>query len=421
MAALCRDCFAGLEDSASRCSVCGSPRLRRHPELLDLAIAHMDCDAFYAAIEKRDNPALRDKPVIVGGGRRGVVSTACYIARLSGVHSAMPMFKALRACPHAVVIRPDMAKYAAVGREVRRLMLETTPLVEPLSLDEAFLDLAGTARLHRHSPAETLMRLARRIEDAVGITVSIGLSYCKFLAKLGSDLDKPRGFAVIGRKQATEFLRERPIGNIWGVGKAMRARLEADGLFRIGQLQSLSREHLTQRYGAIGQRLHDFSRGIDERKVDPDGPSRSISAETTFDRDLDGLKELEAELWPLCEKLSRRLKQANLAARTLTLKLKSASFKSITRSHTLPDPTQLAETIFQEARKLLARETDGTAYRLIGIGAHQSAAPEDADRPTLLDPQIARKAELEKAMEALRAKFGRDTVLKGRAIDPRKR
>lgn len=420
MASLCRDCYAHAQAQESRCPKCKSPRLKQHPELLELSIAHLDCDAFYAAIEKRDDPSLRDKPVIVGGGRRGVVSTACYIARLYGVHSAMPMFKALKACPDAVVIRPNMAKYAEVGRAVRRLMLDVTPLVEPLSLDEAFLDLSGTERLHRQAPAETLMQLTRNIEDTLGITASIGLSYNKFLAKLGSDLDKPRGFSVIGRAEAKTFLAERPISTIWGVGKAMRARLEADGLFRIAQLQDMEEAQLIGRYGAIGQRLYNFARGIDNRKIDPEGEAKSISVETTFNDDISDATALEAELWPLCEKLARRLRAADLAARTLTLKLKSAKFKLITRAYTLSTATQLAEIIFQDIRPILQREANGTAYRLIGIGATQFAEPEQADRPSLLDPNIGRKVDLERAMEKLRGKFGPQTILKGRGLGPRR-
>ena len=207
---------------------CGSPRLVRHPELAHLAIAHVDCDAFYAAIEKRDNPALRDKPLIVGGGHRGVVATACYIARTYGVRSAMPMFEARRLCPHAEVVRPDMAKYAAAGREVRARMLDLTPLVEPLSIDEAFLDLSGTARLHGLAPAKTLARFAKRVEAEIGITVSIGLSHNKFLAKVASDLDKPRGFSVLGAGEAAAFLapeaRHLHLGGRQSHGRELGAR-----------------------------------------------------------------------------------------------------------------------------------------------------------------------------------------------------
>ncbi|MEE8248323.1 MAG: DNA polymerase IV, partial [Alphaproteobacteria bacterium] len=286
--ALCRDCGARVPAPAGRqrCPRCASPRLLRHPELSSLALAHVDCDAFYAAVEKRDHPEIAHRPVIVGGGRRGVVSAACYVARTFGVHSAMPMFKALKACPDAVVLRPNMEKYAAVGREVRALMLELTPLVEPLALDEAFLDLSGTERLHRRGPAEILARLARDVEDQVGITVSIGLSYNKFLAKVASDLDKPRGFAVIGRAEARAFLASQPVSLIWGVGAALRKRLEADGFDTIAQLARTAEGDLVARYGAIGRRLARFARGEDERRVDPNAPAKSISAETTFDRDI---------------------------------------------------------------------------------------------------------------------------------------
>ena len=364
MSGLCRDCYAAVADGAGRCGTCGSPRVRYHAELHRLQIAHIDCDAFYAAVEKRDDPSLRDKPLIIGGGKRGVVSTACYIARLYGVKSAMPMFKALKACPDAVVLRPNMRKYAEVGRQIRRLMQNLTPLVEPLSLDEAFLDLSGTERLHRMAPAETLARLARRIEDEIGITVSIGLSYCKFLAKLASELDKPRGFAVIGQAEAVEFLAGRSVAAIWGVGKALQAKLAADGITSIGHLQQRDENDLLARYGSVGRRLARLSRGDDNRRVDPDGEAKSISAETTFATDACGLAQLEAELWPLCEKVSDRLKRAELASGTIQLKLKSADFKLRTRSRKLIAPTQLAEVIYREAKPLLAKEADGTPYRL---------------------------------------------------------
>lgn len=213
---LCRDCATPVLSPADRCSGCGSPRLIFHRELHSLKIAHIDCDAFYASVEKRDDPSLRDRPVIVGGAQRGVVSAACYIARIKGVHSAMPMFQARKLCPDAVVIRPDMQKYSAVGRQIRTLMQATTPLVEPVSIDEAFLDLSGTERLHHGSPAATLIKLIQSIEAECGITASVGLSYNKSLAKLASDLDKPRGFAILGRHDAPAFLGELPVNKIWG-------------------------------------------------------------------------------------------------------------------------------------------------------------------------------------------------------------
>jgi DNA polymerase-4 len=417
---LCRDCLGDPGASGSRCPVCGSPRLLRHAELDRLAIAHIDCDAFYAAIEKRDNPALRDEPVIVGGGRRGVVSTCCYVARLYGVRSAMPMFKALELCPKAVVIHPDMAKYAGVGHEVRKLMLETTPLVEPLSIDEAFLDLAGTQALHHGSPARTLARLAATIEQRLSITVSIGLSYNKFLAKVASDLDKPRGFAVIGRAEAPAFLAEKPVGLIWGVGKALQQQLAKDGITHIAQLQQREENDLLLRYGSIGKRLARFARGQDDRMVDPYGPAKSISAETTFDEDIAAFDRLDRILWPLCEKVSARLKRAGLAGGTVTLKLKTDEFQILTRNRKLADPTQLAEAIYRAAKPLLQREANGRYFRLLGVGTADFVDAALADPPDLADPDAVRRKKVEQTMDQLRDKLGKSAIRKGRGWMPPK-
>jgi DNA polymerase-4 len=378
---LCRDCFAITEATAKRCAFCSSIRLVRHEEIGDLAIAHMDCDAFYASIEKRDDRSLAGKPVIVGGGQRGVVAACCYVARLSGVRSAMPMFKALRLCPDAVVIRPDMQKYKTEGRRVRRLMEETSPLVQPLSIDEAFLDLSVTGG----PAARTLAALAKRIEAEVGITVSIGLSYNKFLAKLASDLDKPRGFAVIGRAEAEAFLAPRPVGILWGVGKALERRLAGDGILTIGQLRAYKEVELTARYGVIGGRLYRFARGVDDRKVTPDEPAKSISAETTFDHDVAAQGVLAAELAPLAETVAQRLGRAGLAGTTVTLKLKTADFRLRTRARTLEQPTQRVDVLLRTGLALLEREVDGTLFRLIGIGADGLVDAREADPPDLFE------------------------------------
>ncbi len=421
MSAFCRDCLvpAAAVAAGDRCASCGSPRLLDHPELSELSLAHIDCDAFYAAVEKRDDPALENRPVIIGGGRRGVVATACYLARMNGVHSAMPMFKALRLCPDATVLRPNMAKYQAVSREVRTLMAEITPMVEPLSIDEAFLDLAGTGRLHGQSAARTLAALANRVEQEIGITLSIGLSYNKFLAKLASDLDKPRGFAVIGRAEAVEFLAPRPVGDIWGVGRALQRRLAADGIDRIGQFRRFDETELIARYGAIGRRLAAYSEGRDGRQVTPHAPAKSISAETTFDIDLAGAEQLLARLWPLCEKVSERLKRNGLAGRTITLKLKTARFASRTRSLSLGHPTQLAELLYREALPLVVKQADGTEFRLIGIGVSALGDAADADPPDLLDPGGGRMKQVEQAIDTVRARFGGDAIGKGRGIGRR--
>lgn len=406
----CRDCLLEAPPDADRCRACGSPRLLRHPELYQLSVAHLDCDAFYAAIEKRDDPSLADKPVIVGGGKRGVVSTACYIARISGVRSAMPMYKALAACPDAVVIRPNMEKYSAVGREVRALMLELTPLVEPLSIDEAFMDLSGTERLHHAPPALSLARLSNRIASEIGITASIGLSFNKFLAKIASDFEKPRGFSVIGRGEAVDFLRDQPVSLIWGVGKAMQTRLAADGIKTIGALQRMEEADLGRRYGAIGPRLAQLARADDRRKVDPRGGAKSISAETTFETDIVDERQLKAILRTLSEKVSRRLKKAGLAGRTVTLKLKTAEFRTRTRSRQLTHPTVLADRIYTVGAGLLSREVDGTRFRLLGIGVSEFSDPRLADPADLVDPGAGKRAAAEAAIDNIRGKFGNSAV-----------
>jgi DNA polymerase-4 len=407
-----------VRPGAGRCPACGSPRIVAHDELDRLNIAHIDCDAFYAAVEKRDDPRLRDKAVIVGGGRRGVVAACCYVARIDGVRSAMPMFKALKLCPGAVVIPPDMAKYQAVGREVRALMRDLTPLVEPLSIDEAFLDLAGTEALHGGAPARSLVRLARRIEAEIGVSVSIGLSYNKFLAKIASDLDKPRGFAVIGRGEAKAFLAPRPVGLLWGAGRALCERLAADGIATIGELARYDEMTLMRRYGAIGSRLARFARGEDDRVVTPEGVAKSISAETTFEVDLAALPDLAPILWRLCEKVATRLKAADLSAGGVTLKLKTADFRLFSRSGSLADPTRLAEVLYRAALPLLEREADGRRFRLIGVGAARLAPGGAADPPDLVDGQRDRWSRLEQAMDKVRHRFGAPAIAKGRGWRP---
>ncbi len=418
--ALCRDCLqetkAGAHGLPNRCGHCGSPRLVSHPERDQLSIAHIDCDAFYAAVEKRDDPSLRDHPVIIGGGQRGVVSTCCYIARTYGVRSAMPMFKARALCPTAKIVKPDMAKYATVGRQVRTLMFELTPLVEPISIDEAFLDLSGTERLHHASPAVTLAAMAARIERELGITVSVGLSYCKFLAKIASDLDKPRGFSIIGKAEAKAFLSDKPVGLIWGVGKVAQERLQRDGFSTIGDLQAFSEADLIRKLGTEGQRLWRLANGIDVRRVSPERDTKSVSAETTFDTDIADAGELERRLLLLSEKVSARLKAASLSGGNVTLKLKTRDFKQRTRARSLSEPTQLAGRIFEAGRELLAREIDGTQFRLIGIGVGDLADADQADRGDLVDTGLAREKAKEAAIDSLRAKFGRGAIVRGLAF-----
>ena len=417
MTMLCRDCFAFLGDPATRrCTACRSPRLLRHDELATLAMAHIDCDAFYATIEKRDNPAIADKPVIVGGGKRGVVSAACYVARTFGVRSAMPMFKALAACPNAVVIRPDMQKYASVSRQVKELMLETTPLVEPLSLDEAFLDLTGTERLHKCAPAQTLARLAKRIEDELHITVSIGLSFNKFLTKVASDLDKPRGFSVIGRAEAVAFLDKRPVTLLPGVGKAFAQSLARDGIFTIGDVRRRNPKELGAHFGSSGLWLWRLSNADDTRTVEPLTPAKGISAETTFEHDVADAEQLARILWALCEKVSARAKAAELGGLVVQLKLKTADFKIVTRRHTLDKPTQLARRLFETGNDMLKAEAKGKRYRLIGIGIAGLVEADKCDSADLFDQSGARRDAAERAMDKVRQKFGTTAIKKGRSL-----
>ena len=413
---LCRDCgFAATSELAPpRCPACGSPRLVVHPELFDLAIAHIDCDAFYASVEKRDDPSLLDKPLIIGGGQRGVVSTCCYIARQYGVHSAMPMFQAKKLCPQAVIVKPDMQKYVAVSRQVRALMDALTPLVQPLSIDEAFLDLSGTAALHRASPAAVLARFARQVDDEIGISVSVGLSHNKFLAKIASDLDKPRGFAVIGKAETVGFLAPRPISLIHGVGKVFAETLRRDGLETIGQLQSMPADDLIRRYGETGARLSRLARGEDARAIEIDGEMKSVSSETTFNTDLSDFDALSTALLSLCERLSERLKAKGLIGNTVTLKLKSAGFRLRTRARHLMIPTQLANMLYETGVQLLAREIDGTAFRLIGIGISGLEPATGTDPVDMLEPQIGRRAAAERAMDKVRTRFGKDAVIRGK-------
>ncbi len=414
--AFCRDCFARFAPGPRRCPACASPRLLAHAEVAALSIAHVDCDAFYAAVEKRDDPTLRDRAVIVGGGRRGVVATACYVARTRDVRSAMPMFKALALCPEAVVIRPRMAAYAEASRAIRDLMLTLTPLVEPLSLDEAFLDLSGSDRLHRAPPAETLARLQGRIEREVGVTVTVGLSWNKFLAKLASELDKPRGFSLIGRAETESFLAPRPVSTIWGVGGKLAAALEREGVRRIGDLRRFDAADLVARHGAMGARLHALAWGRDARPVEPERAPRSVSAEETFGADIAGAAALRPELWRLCLRVSDRLKAKGLAGRVATLKLKRADFTLLTRRRSLDAPTQLADALFRAVEPLLEREAEAGRFRLIGVGLSSLSAAAGDAAGDLLDPSAARRACAERAVDAIRARFGPESIIAGRGL-----
>ena len=416
MPTLCRDCLT-LFDLGTRCPACRSPRLLAHPELTRLSIAHMDCDAFYASVEKRDNPALRDQPVIVGGGTRGVVSTACYLARIHGVRSAMPMFQALKLCPGAVVVKPNFAAYTEASRAIRAMMEDLTPAIEPLSLDEAFLDLTGTERLHGHPPAVMLARLVQRMETELGLTGSVGLSHNKYLAKIASDLDKPRGFSIIGREETEAFLRPKPVRIIWGVGTATQGALEQAGIRTIADLLRWDRADLSGRFGQIGDRLWSLARGQDSRRVNRDEKLKSISKETTFHEDTSDPDILDGHIWRLAEQVADRAKARHLSGRTVTLKLKRGDFQLVTRRHSLTDPTQLTDRIYRAARDLFDHAGAKGPFRLIGVGISDLAAENQADLSgDLLDPDAGKRAKAERAADAIRAKFGAEAIIKGRAL-----
>ncbi|WP_395457699.1 DNA polymerase IV (plasmid) [Azospirillum melinis] len=384
---VCRDCAAALPGAGSgdvtRCPKCGSRRLFRHAELHSLPIGHIDCDSFYATVEKRDRPELASRPVIVGGDdHRGVVAACCYVARISGVRSAMTIREALDRCPDATIIRPNIAKYKEVGHRAREIMEAFTPLVEPISIDEAYLDLTGVEDRLSISPAQALVEIVRRFERELRITASIGLSYNKLLAKIASDLDKPRGFSALGRAEAAAFLAPKRVTILWGVGPALERKLFADGITRVGDLQDRDEHWLVKRYGAMGRVLYSYARGEDSRRVHPESPSKSISSEETFDWDVTTLPALAQELRPLADKVARRLEREGLLGRSVVLKLKTKDFQQLTRSRRV-EPTRSAEAILAAGVALLEREVDGRAFRLIGIGCTDLTHPETAPDPEL--------------------------------------
>ena len=416
MHSLCRNCLTFTKNEP-RCSKCNSPSILRHAELKSLSIAHLDCDAFYASVEKRDNPDLLDKPIIIGGGNRGVVSTACYIARIKGVKSAMPMFQALRKCPEAIVIRPRMELYANISKSIRQMMFDLTPAVEPLSLDEAFLDLTGTEKLHGNPPVVQLSLLLKRISQELGITGSVGLSHNKFLAKIASDLDKPKGFSIIGKEETDEFLSNKPVSLIWGVGNTLRNKLEEDGIRTFSELKIRHKEDLIKRYGQMGLRLWHLSRGQDTRKISANNQVKSISNETTFSEDTSDALLLDGHIWRLCEKVSDRAKATEKIGSVVSIKLKRKDHSQVTRRLSLREPTQMCSMIYKSAKILLDNLEDKGPFRLIGVNLSQitKALPEH-NYNDLIDIQGKNNIEVEKATDKIRGRFGKKAILKGRTL-----
>jgi len=410
---ICRDCFDVSMEISEICKKCHSPRTLSHKQISKLYIAHIDCDAFYASVEKRDDPILQNKPVIIGGGNRGVVSTACYIARTKGIKSAMPMYKAKKLCPEAVVIKPNMKKYKDVSREIREIMKKLTPIIEPISLDEAFLDLKGTYRLHKKVPALILVELVKEIKIKTGINVSVGLSFNKYLAKVCSDLDKPKGFSIIGNSEAIAFLKDKPVNLLWGIGNKFKKRLNSEGIINIGQIQKMQDKELVKRYGAIGYHIYQLSRGQDTRKIKPNRKIKSVSHETTFQKDTNNKRELERVLNNLSRKVSDRSKLLGIGGKTVNLKLKTKDFKLITRSKTFSDPTQLHVRIYKTAKELLYNHLNSSKYRLIGVGISELTEEKLCDLDSLIDLKSNNDKKIEVALSKLRNKFGDNIITKG--------
>ena len=410
----CRDCYNQSKEISNKCEICFSPRIIQHNEISNLEIAHIDCDAFYASVEKRDNPKLKNKPVIIGGGNRGVVSTACYIARIKGIHSAMPIYKAKKLCPEAIIISPNIKKYRIVSNQIRDLMKELTPIIEPISLDEAFLDLKGTYRLHKKIPAILLAKLVNKIENELNITASVGLSFNKYLAKVCSDLDKPKGFSVLGKNEAHFFLKDKPVNLLWGVGSKFKTKLNSDGIINIGQIQKMDEKELIKRYGVMGLHISQLSKGKDSRAVKANRQIKSISHEITFSKNIKNKKELEDILVNLSQKIAFRAKSSELGGKTINLKLKTKDFKLISRSKTISQPTQLERIIYKVAKELLYNEKNNYEYRLIGLGISELKEERFCDLGDLIDLKYNNEKNIDTAINSLRAKFGDNIIERGK-------
>ena len=419
---LCRDCYAsgywGGQTAPETCPYCHDGRLVVDDEILTLSIAHIDCDSFYASIEKRDNPELNGKPVMVGGETRGVVAAACYEARKFGVRSAMPTFQAKKLCPHITVVRPRMDHYVSVSRKIREMMHSLTPLVEPLSIDEAFLDLTGTQALHKASAAEMLMRLQKTIKDEIGITVSVGLAANKSLAKLASDQDKPNGFFVLNAARAKQWLAPRPVSTIYGIGKSAAKRLTDAGYRTCGDIVRADLKQLVPVLGKQSLFIQQLAQGIDNRNISTERETKSVSSETTFNKNLSSENDLLPVLERQALRVSRRLKAQALQGNVVTLKLKSSSFQSLTRRKTIANPTDKAHEIFDVATQLLKKEiSPDKSWRLLGVGVDGfEAKAQTTDFLMALDETNQKKDKLEQALDVMHAKFGDDVVFSGRQM-----
>jgi DNA polymerase-4 len=380
-----------------------------------LTILHVDMDAFYASVEQRDRPELRGLPVIVGGvGGRGVVSAASYEARRFGVHSAQPTATARRLCPHGVFLPVRMRRYAEVARQIRDVFFSFTPLVEPLSLDEAFLDVRGCVRLL--GPAEEIARqIKERIRTETGLTASVGVAPNKFLAKLAGDLGKPDGLVVLPPERVGAFLAPLPVGRLWGVGARGEKRLHGLGVYTVGQLAALPERVLVDYFGATGRHLWQLAHGRDDRVVVPDREAKSISTETTFAHDVGDREALRVCLLDLVDQLGGRLRHEGVRGRTLELKIRSSDFRTQTRAQALPEATAATDVLWQTAAALfersLAREL--LPVRLLGVGVTRLTADAAVQRDLFDGAVRERQGALDQAIDAIRGQFGTAAIRRG--------
>ncbi|MBI3864074.1 MAG: DNA polymerase IV [Planctomycetia bacterium] len=379
-------------------------------------ILHVDMDAFYASVEERERPELVGKPLIVGGTPqgRGVVAAASYAVRKFGVHSAMPTSTALRLCPHAILLPPRMGFYAEVSEQIRAILERYTPLVEPLSLDEAFLDVTGS-RLLFGTAVEIGRRIKREILEGVRLVASVGAAPNKFLAKIASDLKKPDGFVVVDPDRVHEFLDPLPVGRLWGVGRATGQALEQLGIRTIGDVRAMPLETLQQHFGKSGEHLWQLAHGLDDRPVVPDREAKSISHETTFAVDLDDRDALRAWLMELTEQVGRRLRRHDLRGRTVQLKVRFADFHTITRPKTLQEPTNITGEIWRTAAELLESclAPRPQRIRLLGVGLAGFDGPRRVQQSLFVDEERQKQSQLDRAADLIRDRFGSSALHRG--------
>lgn len=381
-------------------------------------ILHVDMDEFFAAVEKLDNPELRGQPLLIGGDPkgRGVVATASYEARTFGCHSAMPMATAVRLCPQAIIIRPRGRRYGEVSEQVFAIFERFTPLIEPLSIDEAFLDITGTERL-LGPPRQAAANLKQAIQEEVGLTASVGLAPNKFLAKLASDMDKPDGLTVVPKDGVQAFLDPLPIRKLWGVGPSTAAVIGRLGVQTVGQLRAIDPAELTRQLGSTGEHLARLARGLDDRSVTPNSQAKSIGQEVTFPRDIADPDELRSVLLGQVEQVARRCRRHGLAARTVTIKVRYGDFKTITRSHTLAEATDLTDALWTGVRNLFDEWAARSfkPVRLIGATATGLVARDKVSESLFPDEQDQRKGRLDRTVDDIIDRFGKGSIGRGGA------